>query len=149
VASRRKKKQKQKKRVRPPGPGRTLQGLLGGAQVVVPAAGETKMSEVIWDFLAPYVEDWRRTGDLEKLVLIGTAAWNAALLPGGEREKFLQEMAQAVDPEVREYLRATVLEMIRRKEQHFAACKRAILGHELAMTPTGPYLQVVSSLDAG
>jgi hypothetical protein len=147
VSSRKKKKQKQKKRGRPPGPRRTLEGLLGGIPVVRPAAGQTKMSEVLWEFLEPYAEHWRTLEDLEKLVTIATVAWNAALLPSPQREEFLQDMARAVPAEAREAMRAIVLEMMRRKEHYFAGCKRAILGHELTMTPTGPYLEVASTLD--
>ena len=38
-------------------------------------------------------------------------------------------------------------EMVRRKEAHFASNRRMIINYDLTMTPTGPYLQVLSTFD--
>jgi hypothetical protein len=77
---------------------------------------------------------------------VGLVAWNAALMAGDKRERFLQDMVQAVPPEVRGDMRSIVEEMIRRKETHFAANKRAIIDYQLTMTPSGPHVAVISTL---
>lgn len=104
------------------------------------------MSGVLLEFLEPYSEHWRTEEEFTKLVTVGLIAWNAALMPGNERELFLQDMVQEVPPEVRQDMRSIVDEMIRRKETHFAGNKRAIIGYQITMTPSGPHLSVISTL---
>src|SRR5256885_10344462 len=44
-----------------------------------------KMSEVLWEFLAPYTPLAPDREAMEKLLAMAIAAWNVALFPGGER----------------------------------------------------------------
>jgi hypothetical protein len=145
VASRKKDKRKKDKRARRR-LGRAARALPGDTMIVVSPPGQAKMSEVLVEFLEPYAEHWRTVEEFRKLVSVGALAWNAALLPRSERESFFQEMVQAVPPEVRQDMRSIVEEMIHRKETYFAANKRAIVNYEIAMTPAGPHLSVISSL---
>ena len=147
MTSRKKKGKRQKdKRARRPPPGRTQHPLPDSGMMVLAPRGETKMSEVLLEFLEPYSEHWSTEEGFRKLLTVGLVAWNAALLSGSKREQFLQDMVQALPAEVRADMRSIVEEMIRRKETHFAANKRAIIDYQLTMTPSGPHLSVISSL---
>jgi hypothetical protein len=148
MGSRKKKdKRNQKKRRRPPRKGPRLPGFLEGARVVVPGPGETKMSEVLWAFMEPYLEHGRTEEALRKLLDLALVAWNAALLSGSQREELIQDTLSAVPPDVRGAIRAIVEEMIQRKEAYFAGYKRMILDYQLTWTPPKPYLSVISSYE--
>src|SRR5207244_2124029 len=88
--------------------------------VVVAPPGQAKMSEVILEFIEPYSEHWRTEEQLEKLLLLATVAWNAALFPDSKRNGFIQDMVETVAPEARQDMRSIVEEMIQRKETYFA-----------------------------
>ena len=104
------------------------------------------MSDVLMEFLEPYEEYWENEEQLQKLLSVAVIAWNAALMPGGKRDDFLQDMEQAVPAEVRQDMRSIVLDLVRRKLAHFADIQRTIISYELTMTPDGPHLSVLSTL---
>jgi hypothetical protein len=146
--SRRKKKGKKKQKQRPRRPpGRLTQGLPGDFLVVEPPAGTRKMSEVLWDFLQPYVDTLRDDEALQKLLNLGIIAWNAAIVTGSKRDELIEGLMESVEPELRPGMRTILDEMIRRKDALFATNKRFILSLDLTMRPSGPYLQVVSTFD--
>ena len=77
-------------------------------------------------------------------------AWNAALLPEDKRRAMVDEMlaagfagaSAAVRPEARRIIEA----MIRRKEEHFAANRRAIVSFQLTDRGDDFHLAVASTL---
>ena len=107
-----------------------------------------KMSEVLLDFVEPYMESAATEEELRKLLTLASAAWNAALLPPTEREKIVRETEETLPAEVRHDYRAILEPLIERKQEHFAENRRGILNFELTMGPTGPYLRVMSTLEA-
>src|SRR5205823_1641737 len=108
-----------------------------------------KMSEVLKEFVAPYVPLVSGPEGMKNLLSMGTIAWNCALTPEDERGEMLQSALNTLPPEFREEMKAILEQMIRRKEQHFAGNKRMILDYELTMTPSGPHLNVISSPPPG
>jgi hypothetical protein len=116
--------------------------------VVVSPPGEVKMSEVLLEFLEPYDNLWKTEEQLHKLLTIAMVAWNAALVSGRRRDELLQGTLAALPPEARGDGRMLIEEMIRRKEAQFANIKRMVLDHQLTMTPSGPHLSVISTLDS-
>jgi hypothetical protein len=78
---------------------------------------------------------------------MGMIGWNAALMPGTQREAMLQDLLRTAPAEVRQTAEPLLQEMIRRKELLFPRETRAILDYQLSMTPNGPHLQVLSTLD--
>jgi hypothetical protein len=147
MASRKKQdKRKQKKRLERK---RRLkrQGFPSDATVLVEPPGAAKMSEVLLEFLEPYAEHWKNEEEFQKLLIVGQIAWNAALYSGEKRTEFVEKMVAAVPPEARPVMRAFVQELIQRKEAHFAGNRRLIVNYELTMTPSGPHLAVMSTLD--
>lgn len=121
-----------------------------GSQVVYDPAGREKMSEVLEDFIEPYRDLADSEDTFRKLLLLGTLAWNAALLPEDERRAMIDEILGAGLPGASEADRAHAGELIeglvRRKQEHFAANRRAILSFEVTDTGDGFHLSVASTL---
>jgi hypothetical protein len=121
-----------------------------GSKVVFSPPGREKMSDVLEDFVEPY-RDLADTEDaFRKLLNLGMLAWNAALLPGGERRAMIDEtlgaaLSRASAPD-RAQARVFVEEMVRRKLEHFPGNRRAIISFELTDTGTGFHLAVASTL---
>lgn len=63
---------------------------LDGCKIVVQPSGETKMSEVLLEFIEPYSQYWKTKEELNKLLGVAVIAWNAALLPGNERKEIIE-----------------------------------------------------------
>jgi hypothetical protein len=119
----------------------------GPEVVVIPSPPrELKMSEVLGEFIRPYVEADESEQQFEALVQIATIVWNATLLPARERGEALRELESLVPPEGREGMKDLVTDMIRRKETHFADITRGIVDVQVTWTPTGPHLSVMSTL---
>jgi hypothetical protein len=150
MASRKKKdkKRKQKQRRRP---GRAkltpklTQGLPENTEVISTPGGQEKMSEVLLEFVEPYLQHGRTEEAVNKLLTVALVAWNAALVTGSQRDKLIQDTLQAVPAEVRPVMKNIIEEMMRRKETHFANNRRMIINYQLTMTPSGPHLQVLST----
>jgi hypothetical protein len=103
--------------------------------VVYEAAGREKMSEVLEDFVEPYRELADTQDALRKLLNLGMLAWNAALLPEDQRQAIIDEILAAGLSRASEAERAQARELVealvRRKEELFAANRRAIVSFEL------------------
>jgi hypothetical protein len=118
---------------------------LDGCKIVVQPSGETKMSEVLLEFIEPYSQYWKTKEELNKLLGVGVIAWNAALLPGNERKEIIENAVNVAPPEIRQDMKAIVEEMIQRKETHFAHNKRMIMNYQVTMTKEGPHVTVLST----
>ncbi len=117
-------------------------------QVAQTPVGDTKMSEVMWEFLEPYLEDAPTLEMLHKLVSVALVAWNVAILPATESpEEYLNESMQVIPPNLRADFKAIVQEMVERKQKYFAQYTRPILDYELVDTGEGYHLSVVSLVD--
>ncbi len=125
---------------------RLTQGLPGDTLVIHTPPGELKMSEVLEEFIEPFKGQWQTEEDLNKLLGVAVIAWNAALLPEGEREEFIEQTLQSAPAEVRADLHTILMELIRRKLALFADIQRSIIDYELTWRPTGPHLNVLSTL---
>lgn len=119
---------------------------LGGSKIVVQASGETKMSEVLLEFVEPYSQSWKTREDLSKLLGIAVIAWNAALLPGNERKEIMEDALKAVPHEIRQDMKAIIDGLIQRKDKHFAHNKRFIMNYQVTMTREGPHVTTLSTL---
>src|SRR5258708_6558507 len=117
-----------------------------GAVIVRNLPGAAKMSEVLEEFVKPYWEMATTEDAMRKLLTVACVAWNAALLPPAERKKMIRESEETLPAEARPDFRALLEPLIARKQAQFAENQRAILSFELTMRPTGPYLEVMSTL---
>jgi hypothetical protein len=108
--------------------------------------GAAKMSEVLLDFVEPYRQFAPTVEALRRLLTVAMVAWNAALLPPSKRDELIQSTAKAHPPEAREDYLAILEPLIQRKLAVFPNCCRAVLSFDLSMGPSGPHLQVLSTL---
>jgi hypothetical protein len=106
-----------------------------------------RMSDVLEEFIAPFYPLAGEQKEFLTLLGIAVAAWNVALFPAQEREAQIQGLLQALDPEVREDTRAVIYDLVRRKEEHFARYRRAILDYEVTDTGAEYHLVVASTTD--
>jgi len=107
--------------------------------------GGIKMSEVMENFIEPYMDLANTEENLRKLLTLAGLAWNTALFPKEERAKMLDDGLGTLPPEARAGLKALVEEMIKRKDQHFSEIRRAVVDFEVRTTKNGFYLSVASS----
>jgi hypothetical protein len=105
-----------------------------------------KMSEVLWEFLAPYTPQAPDREAMEKLLAMAIAAWNVALFPGGERAQRLRELSTTLPAEARADFLALIQQMVARKERDFAQHTRYILNYELTEQRERYHLNVLSTL---
>ena len=118
---------------------------LEDARFRVATEGEQKMSDIIMDFVDPYLDGDEGSEYLDKAIGIATIAWNAALVPEGERRLMLDSALREL-PSADAVPLAIVLDrMIQRKQERFQANKRTIIRHHIAETEDGLHLSVVST----
>src|SRR4029453_17450137 len=86
-----------------------------------------KMSEVLWEFLAPYTPLAPDREAMEKLLAMAIVAWNVPLFPVGERAQRLRELSTTLPAEARTDFLALIREMVARKEGDFGQHPRYIL----------------------
>ena len=105
-----------------------------------------KMSEVLWEFLAPHTPLAPDREAMETLLAMAIAAWNVALFPGGERAQRLRELSTTLPAEARTDFLALMREMVARKERDFAQYTRYILNYDLTERRARYHLNVLSTL---
>ncbi len=116
-------------------------------RVVINPPGEVKMSEVLMELIQPEWNDCANEESMQKLLTLGIAAWNAALVPLAKRTAFLDEIASAFPRELRSDFRLVIEPLIRRKEQLFPHIRRPIISYDLTWLNSGdPHLTVMSGL---
>ena len=121
-----------------------------GSRVVYEPVGPEKMSVVLENFIEPYRELADTEDGFRNLLDLGMLAWNAALLPEGERRAMIDKILAAGLSRASEADRAQARELIealvRRKEEHFAANRRVIVSINVTDRGDDYYLSVASTL---
>jgi hypothetical protein len=104
--------------------------------------GKPKVSELLREFMDPYLECAESDEDLERLMTIGTAAWNAGILEmeDGKLPDKLIENLESGPIEQKEFF----LELLERKKKWFPEFNQIILEYNLTPSPSGHQLIVVS-----
>lgn len=110
-------------------------GLPENVKYVRRPAGESKISAVFWKFIAPFTQYATNAQAMEKLIVLGTCAWNAALLPKDEQQKLIDDVMRNVlgqaGEEWRSDLNYLLTSLLKRKEQSFADDRRFIVSYYL------------------
>ena len=121
---------------------------LKGQQVVFKSSGE-KMSEVLEEFIEPYIESATTPEAYHKLIALAIIAWNAALLEETERQNLITQSAEAIlataGEEWKKDLQDILAMFIERKQRYFANNRRYILNYHLSETKKGYHLAVIST----
>ncbi len=116
-------------------------------EAVINEPGVIRMSEVLEEFLEPYLEMIHTHRERDTLFSLGVFAWNAALLPQSESNdsiKHLLNLATKNDlvaSEIQEILDG----MIERKLEYFADIRRVIINIELTGQEDDFHLSVAST----
>ena len=120
------------------------------SQVVIDPPGLEKMSDVLEEFVEPWMTSAATTDGYRRLLTLGMAAWNAALLPADKRAECIDDLAGngGIPAAGRPMFRAFIQEMIDRKQAFFSQNTRAIVSMKLMDTGDEPYLTVASTLPA-
>jgi hypothetical protein len=126
------------------------QGLLEHVNYLRRPAGESKISEVFWEFIAPFKKDATTLEGMGKLVVLGICAWNAVLLPLDARQELIDSVYQNVlgqaGEEWRDDLTYLVSSLLKRKEQFFADDHRYIASYHLEDTGAAYNLAMASTV---
>ena len=126
-------------------------GELGGITgVVMSPKGVAKMSDVLEEFIDPYLDAVETRNQHEKLFSIAIVAWNLAIMPKADRQPLMQQLidqAAGNDQLARHDTQEILDQMIARKERFFADNKRYILNFQLQGRGNNLHLTVTSTLD--
>ena len=125
-----------------------------GTQVIHAPPGELKMSEVLEDFVAPWVKHDTSMLEHKNLLSLAIVAWNVALLPEADRElrtdKFLTALIPSNQRENLPLARRFVAELVERKLNDFAPIRRFIYSCKLTELGNGQrHISVASTFDQG
>ncbi len=122
-------------------------GLIEGQKVIFNPDGEVKMSEVLTEFIKPYMKRVNTVDEHRKLLVIAVLAWNAAILPEEKRQEMVNTLlANLQMPDDKDF-RSIIEMMIERKMKHFAEIRRLIVNFELTDLGSSTHLSVASTLD--
>jgi len=106
-----------------------------------------KMSEVLEDFVDPYMRFTTGLASAKQLYMTALVAWNVALLaPGVRRAQLDRALATLkLDSTGVAEMRVILLELVERKDRLFSQYKRMVLDFELTDAGSDYHLSVVSS----
>ena len=120
-------------------------------RVVVEPGDALKMSEVLTDFVEPYVRFADTQEAYRRLLTLAVLAWNASFLPVREQREMINTVIDEGIPtateELRTGLKDIVLMLIARKREHFSEHKRKIIDFEVTDTGKGYRVIVASTLE--
>jgi hypothetical protein len=112
--------------------------------------GEVKMSEVLEEFVEPYLDLAKNRQQREMLFGIATIAWNLAIVPKKDRkpliDKVVKESVKGNDPLAQQDTREILNDLIARKQKFFAKNERYIIDFKLQDRGKKFHLSVTSTL---
>ena len=113
--------------------------------------GELKMSEVLEEFTAPYLEETHTYKDRKKVIELAIIAWNVAIIPTHdwrlELTKVVNQLMPNTSQSLRQDMQAILGEMIERKLELFGTINRMIVSYELKETKHSYELLVASTTE--
>lgn len=119
---------------------------LTNQMLVMNPSGQEKMSEVLEQFIDPYLDEVDDVASLQRLATVAAVAWNAAIFGDDRRESFLALVLDTFPEEVRPEAAEIIEEMIRRKQRYFAKNQRRITRVRVTEVGDGFHLAVASSI---
>jgi hypothetical protein len=110
--------------------------------------GYEKMSEILIEFVKPFLDKANSHQRREALFSVAVVSWNLAIVPENERQKMLKMMSKKLrnkqDPEFAKDTQSLIEEFIERKLTFFADNNRFITGFELDDRSDSFYISVSS-----
>ena len=115
--------------------------------VTGPTSDGIKMSDVLEDFVEPYMQFAETKEAYQKLLTTAVVAWNVMLFPEEERSSMLDELLGTLPEDVRNVGRQSIEELMVRKERFFSQYRRMIIDFEVRDTGNKWRLAVISLAD--
>ncbi|MBH8573012.1 hypothetical protein I8752_08265 [Nostocaceae cyanobacterium CENA369] len=120
------------------------------SQVVIEPPGAEKMSEVLEDFIEPYINEVNNLGAHRRLLELAVTAWNTSLLPRLQQRETVEKLFNLEmfegDIEMQQEIKKLVYEMIERRQKYFPKIKRFIADFSLKKAGKSFHLSVASTL---
>jgi DNA-binding transcriptional regulator PaaX len=120
------------------------------ANIPIEPKGAPKMSEILQQFVAPYLDNVSTLRRRKSLFSLAAIAWNTALATESEKqpilEAFLEKHLPTEDAETQHQVRQMIDELITRKHQHFSDNKYFILDFQITETGQRYDISVASTL---
>jgi hypothetical protein len=127
------------------------QGPHRGEKILIEPSGEEKMSEVLTDFVEPYLEFADTDEAHRKLLTLAIMAWNASFLPEKEQQDMINRVLDTGIPTGADELKAGLKEIVNmliiRKKVYFSGHTRKIIDYELTDRGRDYHLAVASTLE--
>jgi len=112
--------------------------------------GDVKMSELLPELVEPFADLAADAQSYQRLLMLGTLAWNAALLPPAEQQEMVDETIReglgSQGEELRAGCREIVNQLILRKQRYFSQYRRPIVDFRLEDRGNRYYLSVASAI---
>jgi hypothetical protein len=120
------------------------------AGIVTNAKGEAKMSDILEEFIEPYLVFDLDLIERKKFFEIAVSAWNLALMPENVRQPLIDKLVkkgmEGADPWIQQDMQEIIYKLIARKQKFFAKYQRVIVDFQLEDTGSGFHLSVASTL---
>lgn len=110
---------------------------------------EEKMSEVLLDFAAPFLDDIDEPKEMEKIVSFAVAVWNLSLLPENQQKNGKKEILDIFAQGGQEYQNVGAFMtdvLLERKKKLYQNNKRFIVNYDLGFKNGLPWLNVASTI---
>ncbi len=125
----------------------STQSILGRDFRFTDSGNSTKMSEILGEFIEPYMEHVETLQSYKTLLTTAMVAWNCSLLPQNDQADFLKNSLLSLPESQRAIARNIIIEMITRKQRFFSQYRRMIVSYEASETLNGWHLSVASTLE--
>ena len=120
------------------------------ANMVIEPKGAIKMSDVLKQFVDPYLHTVHNLKQCKALLSLAAIAWNAAVMPESEQktilDTFLEQQLSSQDAETQQGVTQMITELITRKNQHFSHIKRLIMDFDVTESGQRYDISVASTL---
>ena len=107
----------------------------------------SKLSACLVELIKPYRSDRESQKEYERLVLLGTFAWNLPLLRAVEQSKLIAQVVDSFPAADRRMASVLIHVLVRRRNDLFSSDRRMIVSFEVIARP-GAFAVTVASFDA-
>jgi len=124
-------------------------GLFGEKEVTLVKSMGEKMSEVLFDFAEPLLDEVDDDHHaMDKAISFAAAVWNLSLMSKSDQKKGVNDILEIIrkdDPEMLSVGHGIIEMLLDRKKKYFPNNKRFIISYELGLRNGQPWLNVAST----
>jgi hypothetical protein len=125
------------------------QGHFKGNKILINPAGLENISDVLVEFINPFIQYANTDEAYHKLLSIAVLAWNTSFYPETEQQNIIDECIDLAAPsastEVKKEAKDIINTLIKRKQTYFADYKRLIVDYQLIDMGKDYHLTVAST----